>query len=129
MRFAIAGAVGFVVDAGVLYIALTGGCGPYLGRALSFLCAAFVTWQINRRITFTGRANGSLWKEWYQYLLAMSFGGACNYTVYAVALKLLPKGPAAPALAVAAGSIAGMFVNFLTAKLWVFRSKRTQTSR
>ena len=129
LRFAIAGAIGFVVDAGVLTLAMALGCGPYLGRVLSFLCAAFVTWQINRRITFTGRSSGSLWKEWYQYLLAMSFGGACNYAAYAVALKLLPKGPAAPVLAVAAGSIAGMFVNFLTAKLWVFRSKQAQTNR
>ncbi|WP_250523097.1 MULTISPECIES: hypothetical protein [unclassified Caballeronia] len=30
----------------------------------------------------------------------------------------LPRLPATPALAVAAGSIAGMFINFLSAKLW-----------
>ncbi|WP_326491152.1 GtrA family protein [Paraburkholderia sp. HD33-4] len=120
--FAIAGAVGFGVDAGVLYAALALGCGPYVGRLISFLCAAFVTWQINRRITFTAAAGTSLWREWCQYLAAMSLGGACNYGAYVLTLHLLPRGPASPLLAVAAGSIAGMFVNFATAKLWVFRA-------
>ncbi|MGF6409864.1 GtrA family protein [Paraburkholderia sp. MM5482-R1] len=120
--FAIAGVVGFGVDAGVLYGALALGCGPYVGRAISFLCAAFVTWQINRRITFTAAAGESLWREWCQYLAAMSLGGACNYGAYVLTLHLLPRSPASPLLAVAAGSIAGMFVNFATAKLWVFRA-------
>lgn len=129
LRFALAGVAGFIVDAGVLYLALALGCGPYIGRVVSFLCAAFVTWQINRRITFATRDSVSLWREWNQYLLAMSFGGACNYAVYAIAVEILPRSAARPALAVAAGSIAGMFINFLTAKLWVFRPVRSKTRR
>ncbi|WP_408161241.1 GtrA family protein [Caballeronia jiangsuensis] len=66
LRFDFAGVVGFVVDAGVLYAALSLGCGPYLGRVISFLCAAFVTWQINRRITFARRATISPWREWWE---------------------------------------------------------------
>lgn len=127
LRFAFAGVVGFVVDAGVLYAALSLGCGPYLGRVISFLCAAFVTWQINRHITFARRATISPWREWWEYLFAMSFGGACNYATYALAVSILPRSSAAPALAVAAGSIAGMFVNFLSAKLWVFRHARSKS--
>ncbi|MFL9963451.1 GtrA family protein [Paraburkholderia sediminicola] len=122
IRFAIAGAIGFVVDAGVLYAALALGCGPYVGRVISFISAAFVTWQINRRITFAPNQHVSLWREWCQYLAAMSLGGVCNYGAYAAALHLLPHGAASPLLAVAVGSIAGMFVNFATAKLWVFKA-------
>ena len=122
IRFAVAGAIGFAVDAGILYAALALGCGPYVGRVISFICAAFATWQINRRITFEANTNVSLWREWCQYLAAMSLGGLCNYAAYAVALHVLPHGAASPLLAVAVGSIAGMFVNFATAKLWVFKA-------
>jgi putative flippase GtrA len=113
----------------MLYPALALGCGPYVGRAISFLCSTFMTWQINRRITFATRDSVSLWREWNQCLLAMSFGGACNYAVYAIAVETLSRSAARPALAVAAGSIAGMFINFLIAKLWVFRPIRSKTRR
>ncbi|MBN3808175.1 GtrA family protein [Paraburkholderia sp. Ac-20347] len=119
-RFAIAGTIGFLVDAGVLYLALKCGTGPYVGRVISFLCAAFVTWQINRRTTFRGSKQHAWMTEWLRYLAAMSLGGICNYGAYAVALKTLPPGAFAPLLAVAAGSIVGMFVNFAFAKWWVF---------
>ncbi|MFL9894676.1 GtrA family protein [Paraburkholderia sp. RL17-381-BIF-C] len=122
-RFAIAGSIGFLVDAGVLYAALAIGLGAYAGRVVSFLCAAFTTWQINRRLTFEVNRTGSLWREWLRYLAAMSVGGVCNYGSYAVALLFLPKVTIAPLIAVGAGAIAGMFVNFAFAKLWVFRAQ------
>ncbi|WP_250492654.1 GtrA family protein [Caballeronia sp. GAWG1-1] len=121
LRFAIAGGVGFLVDAGVLYVMLHLGAGPYLGRVVSFLCAVVATWQINRRITFTPGAHRSILREFYQYLLAMIGGGACNYAAYVLALRLLPAHALTPLAAVAAGSVAGMVVNFVLAKLWVFR--------
>jgi putative flippase GtrA len=122
-RFAIAGAIGFLVDAGVLYVALAVGLGPYLGRAVSFLCAAFATWQINRRMTFVVKRTESLWTEWVRYLAAMSVGGACNYGTYVVMLLFLPKVTIAPLIALGVGSIVGMFVNFAFAKWWVFRAQ------
>jgi putative flippase GtrA len=122
LRFGIAGVLGFVVDAGMLYLALKLGLGPYAGRAVSFFCAVFVTWQFNRRFTFERNTTRSVWREWNEYLLAMAFGGACNYGAYAVAIKFLPAGALTPLLAVALGSIAGMFVNFISAKVWVFRN-------
>jgi len=120
-RFAIAGALGFVTDAGVLYGALKLGAGPYEGRLLSFLCAVYITWQFNRRFTFLGGKPRSAWREWCEYLGAMAFGGACNYAAYAAAITYIPLGKATPIVAVAIGSVAGMFVNFISAKKFVFR--------
>ncbi|WP_133650912.1 GtrA family protein [Paraburkholderia flava] len=125
VRFAVAGVFGFVVDAGILYLALHAGTGPYVGRVISFLCAVFATWQINRRYTFRSTVKRSAWREWNEYLLAMAFGGVCNYGVYVLAFRLLPPMALAPFFAVAVGSIAGMFVNFCTAKMWVFRHARS----
>jgi putative flippase GtrA len=126
LRFVIAGAIGFVVDAGVLWVSLRLGLGYFAGRAISFLAAAWVTWQINRRITFSGAARGAAWAEWWRYLFAMSGGGSMNYGVYSMVVLTLPQSPFVPFYGVAAGSIAGMVINFASAKWWVFRHRQKQ---
>lgn len=122
-RFAFAGVAGLAVDVAVLYLALALGFGPYSGRVLSFLCAVFATWQINRRYTFAAAdgAHVSLWREWWLYLTAMLGGGLVNYAAYSAAIAFGPRAPWWPMLAVAAGSLAGMAVNFASAKFFVFK--------
>ena len=122
-RFAVAGAIGFVVDAGVLYLASALGAGWYVGRAISFLCAVLVTWQFNRRYTFPGAAPRPSWAEWWKYLAAMALGGAVNLGAYAATLALAPASVWTPLLGVAIGSVAGMLVNFTTSKAWVFKPR------
>jgi putative flippase GtrA len=122
-RFAIAGAVGFLVDVAVLYALLALGLGYYSGRVFSFLAAAFTTWQINRRYAFSAQAGEDQLREWLRYLLAMLGGGAVNYASYALIVYAAPRERWIPLLAVAAGSIAGLSVNFLSARLWVFGGK------
>lgn len=124
LRFALAGVAGFVIDVGVLYLALHFGAGYYLGRALSFLCAAFATWQINRRHAFAHAAGEDLLHEWLRYLVAMLGGGAVNYGVYALCVALLPPARWIPAQGVALGSLSGLLVNFMGARHWVFRRER-----
>ncbi|MGE8364593.1 MULTISPECIES: GtrA family protein [Cupriavidus] len=123
LTFALAGATGFVVDSGVLYGALALGAGHYLGRLLSFLAAVFVTWRINRRLTFPTRPGESAWHEWWRYLVAMSAGGVINLAAYSVVIARLPAAAWAPLLAVAFGTGCGLVFNFLSAKYWVFRKK------
>lgn len=121
LRFAIAGGIGFLVDVAVLYLAMAAGADFYLGRGISFLCAVFATWQVNRNFAFKASGSVSLWEEWWRYLLAMLGGGVINYVCSAAAVMLLPPGPFVPMLGVAVGSIAGMSVNFISSKLFVFR--------
>jgi putative flippase GtrA len=118
LRFAIVGTVGFVVDAGVLYLMLYLGLGPYLGRVVSFLTAATATWLLNRRFTFRHLVGkrASL-QEWLHYLLLMGLGFCINYGVYVLTLHALESaGKLAPMLSVAAGSLAGMCINFATSR-------------
>ena len=124
-RFAAVGVVGFVVDAGILWIALRAGLGYFAGRAVSFLGAVLATWLINRRFTFQTNARGSLWTEWWRYLSAMSLGGCINYAAYSAVVFAAPHMPALPFLAVGAGSLAGLAVNFASAKWWVFRQRQS----
>jgi putative flippase GtrA len=121
LRFGVAGGIGFIVDVAVLYLALAAGANFYLGRGLSFLCAVFATWQVNRNFAFKPSGALSPWQEWWRYLLAMLGGGVINYLCSAIAVALLPPGPMAPMMGVAIGSIAGMSVNFISSRLFVFR--------
>lgn len=126
LRFAGAGVAGLVADAGVLYLLMGLGLGWAAARVLSFLAAVWATWNLNRRYTFEA-GGASAWRQWWRYLLAMSGGGLVNYAVYSAVMLYAPHRwplllPIAllPLCAVAAGSVAGMTVNFGSAKFFVF---------
>jgi putative flippase GtrA len=124
-RFGIVGGIGFLVDAGVLRIVLELGLGPYGGRVISFLTAATATWILNRSFTFRrdAAAAGHPAGEWLAYLGLMVIGGAVNYATYAAAIQLSALVRQYPELGVALGSLAGMLVNFWTAKTMIFERK------
>jgi putative flippase GtrA len=50
-------------------------------------------------------------------------GGVVNYAAYSATVLLLPKSALLPLIGVAVGSLAGMTVNFVSAKLWVFKAR------
>lgn len=124
LRFAVAGFAGFAVDAGVLGLLI----GPfalnaYLARVPSFLLAATATWLLNRYWAFADRRTGKHITEWARYLLTMIGGGVVNYATYALLLATVPVVARWPVLGVAAGSLAGMAVNFVAAQRWIFRGR------
>jgi putative flippase GtrA len=123
VRFSTVGTVGFLADSSILYILLSYGSGPIAARFLSFLCAVIVTWQLNRRMTFAVPAKQSLMLEGFNYLLAMSLGGALNLMTYLAIIRSLPDKFWVPALGVAIGSIVGLLANYFIAKNWVFTDK------
>ena len=124
LRFGVAGVLGFLVDAGVLYL-LAPWLGWYAARVLSFWAAATATWLFNRRYTFAdGAARGrAIWAEYGAYLVAMLGGAAVNYAAYVLTLRALPPASWVPLLGVAVGSVAGMGVNFATARWLIFRKR------
>ena len=125
IRFGAVGVVAFAIDAGTLWTAVHQfGFGLYSGRALSFVTAATVAWYLNRRFTFQDRgAIGSSHQQWAAYLLASLTGAIANVGTYTLLVAFLPAFARAPTLAVAAGSLAGMLVNFNAYSRFVFRRK------
>ncbi len=123
LLFAIVGVIGFVVDAGVVQLLVREfHVNPYGARVVSFLAAATTTWSFNRRYTFAGHSSGSRRIELLRYLVAMALGFALNYGAYAACLMFWPLVHRWPAIGVAAGSVAGAIVNFVSSKYWIFRA-------
>jgi putative flippase GtrA len=120
--FSVAGVVGFGIDAGILYLLLACGLGPYVSRLFSFLSAVYVTWLINSRLTFADRPGESLRRGGMRYFVAMAMGGLINYGVYSAFITT----GWAPVFGLIAGTGAGMACNFLSARYWVFRNRTNQ---
>ncbi len=123
LRFSLVGVAGFIVDAGLLMM-LVDSLGPYVGRLISFGFAVFTTWLLNRTFTFeNNKSEFSLAGEFIRYLSAMIVGGVANYGLYAALIYLVVLVQNWPILGVAAGSLAGLAINFTLAKNWIFRKK------
>ena len=123
--FGVGGAIGFVVDAGIVQLLVSkADANPYIARLFSFFCAACSTWLFNRRYTFGDRGGHGLLGEWARYMTAMSLGFAINYSTYALVVFYSDFVHRWPAIAVAAGSLPGSLVNFMGARQWAFPRHR-----
>jgi putative flippase GtrA len=123
-RFLLVGALGFVVDFSVLYLAVNGaGLGTLAGRLVSFIVAATVTWKANRHFTFASTeaaVPGAAARQWLRYLSTTAVGGAINIGVYQLWLRMTDHGNVNLFLAVVAGSAVALLVNFTLSKYVVF---------
>lgn len=126
LSFAAVGVVGFIVDASTLYFAMhVLGAGLYGGRLLSYLTAATTTWVLNRSYTFRAQRNHDKVAEWGRFLVANAVGGIVNYGTYATLVTASPVVAAYPVMGVAAGSLAGLCVNFGLSRYLVFSGRTT----
>lgn len=118
-RFVVVGTVGFVIDGGLLYLLVRSGVDPYLARAFSFPPAVTATWYLNRVWTFAAR-QGAARRQYARYLAVQLVGALSNYGVYAAILSLGHRSAEGALAALAAGSIAGLVINFAGARALVF---------
>jgi putative flippase GtrA len=122
--FGIAGTVGFFIDVAVtvLFEPLIG---DYLARIPGLVAAATSTWLINRSLTFKTRKSRhtSVWKEYLHYLSLMFAGAVISYGVYAVIVTLVSYSPFRILIAIALGSLAGMVVNYLSSRRFVYNKE------
>jgi putative flippase GtrA len=123
-RFLAVGALGFIVDFSVLYLAVNAlGLGALSGRLVSFIVAATVTWKANRHFTFASTdavLPGAAARQWLRYLSTTAIGGAINIGVYQAWLAMTNHSNINLFLAVVAGSAVALLVNFTLSKYVVF---------
>jgi putative flippase GtrA len=120
LRFGTVGSFGFLVDWGVVEAA-KGWLGLAGAGLLSFFVAASANWFLNRIWTFKGQHRGRMHHQWLRFLAANAGGFVLNRGAYLILIAVAPLCVRYPVLAVAAGSIAGMGVNFFMARRVVFR--------
>jgi putative flippase GtrA len=127
-QFAMAGTVGFMVDAGIVVcLRRFTPIDLVSAKLVGFSVAVTVTWLINRNVAFTAHADARLLREWMRYVWANGLGGIVNNGVYIVAVFTRQELAQHPEFAVAMGSLAGMLFNYSAARWWVFR--RTEKER
>jgi putative flippase GtrA len=116
--FVLAGLMAFATDAGVTkLLTATTTLGPFIARPIAIFLAMFVSWGLNRTITFAETRPPS-WLEFSKFAVA-SFGGQLvNYLVFAAILTLRPATDTTLAIAVASG--AAMFVAYAGFRFGVF---------
>jgi putative flippase GtrA len=120
LRFGVVGVFGFVVDTAVVYAAR-----HWLGLlgagVLSFFVAASANWFLNRVWTFRGRTAGRMHHQWIRFIGCNLIGFVLNRGTFAILIGAFPICVQYPVLAVAAGSIAGLSVNFTLSRRVVYR--------
>lgn len=125
LRFAVIGALGMPVDAGILWLMTHRfGLDPYSGRIVSWVCAATFTWAGNRYFTFRAtRARGisGAVREWMRFLAANAVGGLVNVGLYSTLVRFAPPPVNNLYVALVLGVLAGLVFNFTLSKKMVFK--------
>jgi putative flippase GtrA len=119
LKFAAVGTLGYLADASILLAGVKGlHFAPVPARIFSFICAASLTYHLNRRFTFR-RRTGSLGR-WLTYLAATATGAVINILIYRA--WLLHAGTDAMDLVVgsALGSVTALFFNYFASALFAF---------
>jgi putative flippase GtrA len=120
IRFGLVGTVGFALDTAAVYL-LRRWTGLYGAGILAYCIAATGTWLLNRIWTFRGRGTGTKLQQWARYMVANLGGFVLNRGTYALLVTFLTAAVVHPVIATAAGSLAGMLINFRLSRRVVFR--------
>jgi putative flippase GtrA len=120
LMFGTVGVAGFLVDTAVVY-SLRRALGLYGAGVAAYVAAATANWILNRLWTFRGLGGGPLHQQWARFLLVNLGGFVLNRGTYALLVTFVALCAEQPVLAVGAGAIAGMFLNFSLSRTMVFR--------
>lgn len=119
-RFAVIGSIGFAIEAAVLTVISTQSRFDVIyGRLLSFPMAVIVTWFLNRKLTF--KSDTAPLAESIRYFSAQSFGALVNLGLFYMLVASFGFMAQFPILPLSFAAAAGLIVNYLTSRAWVFK--------
>ncbi len=120
-RYVAVGAIGFAVDAVLLWMIMGRGMDAYLARGISFPVAVFTTWYLNRLWTFRDSSGPAIAKQLYRYFAIQCFGLVLNLSVYALTISLLGASQLNAMAGLVFGSALGLVANFSGMRMLVFK--------
>ncbi len=119
--FVAIGALGFLVDAGILTAVMNGfDANHYAARAISFTVAVTATWYMNRRWVFKRIAAQKSSREYTAYLVVQTVGAMINLSVFVAAIELAPALSVTPLVPLALGAAVALLFNFSASSRFVF---------
>ena len=125
LSFGAIGAIGFVVDGGILtllYNLMDVALLP--ARLCSFAVAVTVTWSLNRRLTFPCAEDEQALRQWTRYATVNGIGALLNLAIFLWLVNRFDVFAAFPLLPLAVASVIAMVFNFLASKYLAFRVAR-----
>lgn len=127
LHFGVVGTVGFIVDASILW--LLSHWLPYeFARAISFWAAVTSNWWLNRIFTFKeAERNEKAHHQWGRFFLASLIGFIPNWGIFVLLIQwgsqqTFGDWAVFPYIAMVPGILAGMLINFVLSKMWVFKA-------
>ena len=122
LRFLGVGGLGLATDLAIFTLVIAHGQHPLLARLVSLAVATFVTWRLNRALTFdsSGRRPAD---EAMRYAAVAASAQAVSYAVFAALVVTVFA--ATPQLAVLVGAAAGALVSYSGQALFAFRPRPT----
>ena len=127
VQFGMVGSTGVIVDlAFYLSVQAIFLVDHKVARAISFVGAASWNWALNRLITFTHREKMSKAIQWPAFLMTSSMGFAVNWGTYVTLTSYVPFFDEHKIMALLIGVLMGMGLNFMMARLFVFRPYEKQ---
>ncbi|QXG55813.1 GtrA family protein [Pantoea eucalypti] len=121
IKFGIVGSFGFLVDLSFFYL-FKGFIGIYFAKILSFIFAVMFTWVVNRNFTFKNKEKKfTLHVEFMKYSAVAVLGGIINYLAFYLVFNMSSFIEGHPFIAVAVGSVSGMFFNFINSKILIYK--------
>jgi putative flippase GtrA len=120
LKFAVIGTLGFVWDTCVVYT-LAPFLGPYVAGVVSFIIVGSINWVANRYWTYRHMTHDAMHRQLVRFLVANSIGFVINRGTYSLMIYNEPYFRTHLIWPVAAGGIAGMFLNFFLTRRMVFR--------
>jgi dolichol-phosphate mannosyltransferase len=122
VQFGLVGSTGVVIDLAIyLAVQTIFSIDHKTARAYSFVGAASWNWALNRVITFTHRQKMAKRIQLPAFLMTSSIGFAVNWGSYVTMTGYVPFFDENRILALLIGVLLGMGLNFMAARLFVFR--------
>jgi putative flippase GtrA len=124
--FTLIGAIGFVVDGGILTLLNSAiGLDVIRARLVSFSIAMTVTWYLNRNKTFAHLKDQDAAGEWGRYALVNSIGALLNLAIFLWLIQRHRVLAEWPILALAIAASVALVFNFFASRHIAFQAHRS----
>jgi putative flippase GtrA len=106
------GGMGFIVDGGLLTLAMKRGLDVYVARTISFSAAVLTTYLLHRVFTFASAERRRAGPQLVRYWLIQLLGAATNFGLFLLLVRFVPAFKTVPLVPLALGAAASVVLTF-----------------